>query len=108
MSDTARTVLVVDDDPAILRLVEKMLKARPVKLLQAPRAADALRICEQEPVDLLITDMAMPEMDGNKLADRVLKLYPTMSVLLISGHYKEAPQPSERLRFLKKPFFPSD
>jgi DNA-binding NtrC family response regulator len=109
MSDLVRTVLIVDDDPQILRLVETMLKARQVKLLTAPRASDALRICEQEPVHLLISDVAMPEMDGNKLADRVLRLYPDASVLLISGHYNELPEAtSERLRYLKKPFFPSD
>jgi DNA-binding NtrC family response regulator len=109
MSDPVRTVLIVDDDPQILRLVEKMLKPRQVRVLIAPRAADALRICEQEPVHVLISDVAMPEMDGNKLADRVLRLYPHASVLLISGHYKELPEvTSGRLRYLRKPFFPSD
>lgn len=109
MSDSVRTVLIVDDDPQVLRLVERMLKPRPVRILVAPRAADALRICEQEPVHLLISDVAMPEMDGNILADRVLRLYPEASVLLISGHYKELPEvKSERLHYLKKPFFPSD
>jgi DNA-binding NtrC family response regulator len=109
MSADVRTVLIVDDDPQILRLVEKMLKPRPIKVLMAPRAADALRICEQEPVHLLISDVAMPEMDGNKLADRVLRLYPDASVLLISGHYKDLPEvKSERLRYLRKPFFPSE
>jgi DNA-binding NtrC family response regulator len=109
MSDDVRTVLIVDDDPQILRLLEKMLKPRQIRLLSAPRAADALRICEEEPVHLLISDVAMPEMDGNKLADRVLRLYPYASVLLISGHYKELPEvQSDRLRYLRKPFFPSE
>jgi DNA-binding NtrC family response regulator len=109
MSGDVRTVLIVDDDPQILRLVEKMLKPRHVRVLLAPRAAEALRICEQEPVHLLISDVAMPEMDGNKLADRVLRLYPDASVLLISGHYKELPEvKTDRLRYLKKPFFPSE
>ena len=75
----------------------------------APRPADALAICQNEPVHLLISDVAMPEMDGTRLAERVLDLYPDAAVLLISGHYKEAP-PSARARhvtFLRKPFFPS-
>jgi len=109
MGDSVRTVLIVDDDPQVLRLVEKMLNGRRMKILVAPRAAEALRICEQEPIHLLISDVAMPEMDGNKLADRVLRLYPGASVLLISGHYKDLPEvKSERLRYLRKPFFPSD
>ena len=107
--DHTRTVLIVDDDPQILRLVEKMLRSRKVKVLLAPRPTEALQICEQQDVDLLISDMLMPEMDGNKLAERVLKLRPAASILLISGHYKEPPATarSGQVRFLKKPFFPS-
>lgn len=108
MSKSPRTVLIVDDDPHILHLVEKMLKPRPITVLVAPCAADALAICERQPVDLLISDVAMPEMDGNTLADCVLNRYPGASVLLISGHYREAPPDSPRLRHLKKPFFPSE
>lgn len=109
MSAAPRTVLIVDDDPNILRLVEKMLRPRGVNVLVAPRPSDALRICEEQPVDLLISDYAMPEMDGAKLADRVLKLRPEASVLLISGRYREGEKPlhSGRMRFLAKPFFPA-
>src|SRR4051812_18882634 len=109
MSVAPRTVLIVDDDPNILRLVEKMLKSRQVNVLAAPRPSEALLICERQPVHLLISDVAMPEMDGNKLADRVLKLHPEAFVLLISGHYRadEPPPTSDRIHFLPKPFFPS-
>lgn len=109
MSVAPRTVLIVDDDPNILRLVEKMLKPRGVTVLVAPRPSEALRICEQQSVDLLISDFAMPEMDGAKLADRVLQLRPGASVLLISGRYKEEDVGANngRLRYLPKPFFPS-
>ncbi|MBZ5623134.1 MAG: response regulator [Acidobacteriia bacterium] len=109
MNDRIRTVLIVDDDPQILRLVEKMLRQRNVNVLSAPRPTEALLICQREPVDLLISDVLMPEMDGNKLAERVLKLHPEASILLISGHYKDPPPvaKSSQVRFLKKPFFPS-
>jgi len=104
-----RTVLIVDDEPQFLRLVEKMLGSSGVKVLMAPRASEALRICETTPVDVLISDVSMPEMDGIRLAERVLKLHPKASVLLISGQYEEAPPGTKaaRIRFLKKPFFPS-
>ncbi len=104
-----KTVLIVDDDPQILRLVEKMLGPRQVKVLLAPRPSAALRICAEQLPDLAIVDVALPEMDGDKLAERILKLQPGAAVLLISGHYNSLP-PSLRLprvRFLKKPFFPS-
>jgi CheY-like chemotaxis protein len=108
MNDRTRTVLIVDDDPQILRLVEKMLRPRNVNVLSAPRPTEALLICQQQAVHLLISDVLMPEMDGNKLAERVLKLHPNAAILLISGHYKEPPAAAKgHVKFLKKPFFPS-
>ncbi len=110
MDERTRTVLIVDDEPQVLGLVEKMLRPRRINVLVAPRAADALRICEREPIHLLISDIRMPEMDGDKLAERVLKLHPRAAVLLISGYAKESPAVGKggRVRFLRKPFFPSE
>ena len=108
MPEGTKTVLIVDDDPQILRLVERMLGGRSVKVISAPRPSEALRICESERVDLLISDVAMPEMDGNRLADRVLKLHPETGVLLISGVRDASTVKNGRIRFLKKPFFPAD
>ena len=109
MFETTRTVLIVDDDPQILRLVRAMLGPQDVKVLAAPLPSDALRICAEETVDVLISDVTMPEMDGNKLADRVLKLHPRAGVLLISGTVSQTPaMKAGRVRFLKKPFFPAE
>jgi CheY-like chemotaxis protein len=110
MDERTRTVLIVDDDPQMLRLVEKMLRPRNVNVLIAHRPAIALSICESQPVHLLISDLAMPEMDGGKLAERVLELHPGASVLLISGKYKEPPAAPRagQVLFLRKPFFPSE
>ncbi|HJT90316.1 MAG TPA: response regulator [Bryobacteraceae bacterium] len=110
MSGPIRNILIVDDDPQILKLVQKMLGGHDFHIQLAPKPSDALRICETEPLHLLISDIAMPEMDGNKLTEKVLKLHPGASVLLISGHYKEEPAAarSGRVQFLKKPFFPSE
>jgi len=104
-----QTVLIVDDDPQILRLVERMLGARKVTVLVAPRPSEALEICQRQTVDLLISDIAMPEMDGVRLSERVLKLHPNAQVLLISGTAREAPAlaDSRRVHFLRKPFFPA-
>ena len=60
-------------------------------------------------MDVLISDISMPEMDGIKLAERVFKSHPRVSVLLISGAVDEAPVvKGGRVRFLKKPFFPAE
>jgi DNA-binding NtrC family response regulator len=109
MPEPTRTVLIVDDDPQMLRLVRAMLGPQNVRVLAAPLPSDALRICGEETIDLLISDVSMPEMDGNKLAERVCKLHPHASVLLISGAVNDVPaMKSRRVRFLKKPFFPAE
>ena len=110
MGDAVPTILIVDDEPQILRLVETMIGKHRANVLAAPRPSEALRICETQAVDVLISDMSMPEMDGMKLAERVLKLHPRAQILLISGQYKDPPAAarSGRVKFLKKPFFPSD
>jgi two-component system cell cycle sensor histidine kinase/response regulator CckA len=108
MRSPQRTVLIVDDDRQILRLVEKMLRPQGVNLLSADRPSEALRICEGQPVHVLISDVAMPEMDGGKLAERLLKLQPEARVLLISGQAKvPAVAKLPNVRFLRKPFFPA-
>jgi len=109
MFEDPRLVLIVDDDPQILRLLRAMLGPQNVRVLAAPLPSDALRICGEEKVDILISDISMPEMGGNKLAERVFKLNPRVSVLLISGAVDEAPPvKGGRVRFLKKPFFPAE
>jgi two-component system, cell cycle sensor histidine kinase and response regulator CckA len=108
MNSPPRTVLIVDDDLQILGLVGKMLKPHGITVLSASRPSDALRICEAQPIHLLISDVVMPEMDGGKLAERFLKLQPEARVLLISGQGKEpAVTKLPHVRFLRKPFFPS-
>ena len=109
MFEATRIVLIVDDDPQILRLLRAMLGPQNVKVLSAPLPSDALRICGEETVDVLISDVSMPEMEGNKLAERVFKLNPRVRVLLISGAVDEAPAvKGGQARFLKKPFFPAE
>jgi CheY-like chemotaxis protein len=108
MTQPARTVLIVDDEPQMLKLVEKMLKARNFQIHVAPKPSDALRIAEAGPVHLLISDIGLPEMDGRKLTEKILQLHPQAYALLISGRYRDKTPKSDRVRFLGKPFFPSD
>jgi len=109
MPDQPPTILIVDDEPQVLRLVEKMLGGRRANVLVAAKPAAALAICESQPVDVLISDVVMPEMDGRRLAERVLELHPQARVLLISGYYKDTLPTGKpgQVRFLRKPFFPS-
>ena len=109
MSEPEKTVLIVDDEPQMLRLLQAMLGPQRVEVLSAPRPSDALRICGERIIDVLISDCSMPEMDGGKLAERVWKLHPNAAILLISGDRTDAPHVrGGRVRFMRKPFFPGD
>src|SRR3954465_8489799 len=90
MTDPPRTVLIVDDDAQMLRLLQAMLGPQQVEVLSSPRPSEALRICGERSIDVLISDFFMPEMDGGKLAERVWKLHPNAAILLISGERTEA------------------
>jgi CheY-like chemotaxis protein len=108
MNAAPRTVLVVDDDRQILGLVERMLRPQGVVVLSVNKPSEALKICEEQTVDVLISDVMMPEMDGGRLAERFLKLRPEGRVMLISGQAKVPPAAKlPHVRFLRKPFFPS-
>ena len=109
MPELGKTVLIVDDEPQMIRLMQAMLGPQQVEVLSAPRPSDALRICGERSIDVLISDFSMPEMDGGKLAERVWKLHPNAAILMISGDRVEAPRVrGGSVRFLQKPFFPAE
>jgi CheY-like chemotaxis protein len=88
---SARTVLVVDDDPGALALIAELLLEEGYWVLQASNGADALGVLEREvSVHLLLTDIAMPGIDGLELAIRAKARRPDLRVLYISGYMKGA------------------
>ncbi len=78
-------ILVVDDELALLNLTCEILELHGFNVSAAESAGKALEILEREPVDLLISDVIMPEMDGYQLADIVKGKYPDIKIQLISG-----------------------
>lgn len=79
------TILVVDDEPALLSLSCEILSLHGYNVFAAENAKKALDILEHEIVDLLISDIIMPEMDGYQLAAIVKEKYPTIKIQLASG-----------------------
>jgi two-component system cell cycle sensor histidine kinase/response regulator CckA len=112
VSARARTVLLVDDNEGVRVLSARVLEEAGYSVLEASTgrgALDVLRAREQV-VDLMITDVRMPQMSGGELAAEVKQLQPTMPVLFISGYTEEpfgrrSPVPSS-IRVLQKPFTP--
>jgi len=85
------TVLVVDDDPSIRRLVKDMLLPLGYSLLVAHDGEEALKIAEKSetPVDVLLTDVIMPNMNGRQLAGLFHSRYPGSKIIFMSGYTYE-------------------
>jgi CheY-like chemotaxis protein len=82
------TILVVEDEPALVRLATRALEDQGYVVLTATNAADALRLASSHAgeIHLLLSDVVMPEMNGRDLAAALQKLRPTLKLLFMSGH----------------------
>jgi len=81
------TLLVVDDEPEMRAMVVRQLESRGYEVLAASNASEAMQLlATREPVDLLVTDVAMPGMNGIDLANAVRLSSPALKVLFVSGH----------------------
>jgi two-component system cell cycle sensor histidine kinase/response regulator CckA len=104
------TILIVEDEDAVRSFAVRALKARGYDVLEAANGEDALALMRQRgrPVDLLVSDVVMPGMDGPSLAKRLREEFGQGKVILISGYAEDAIRKSlERapgMEFLPKPF----
>jgi PAS domain S-box-containing protein len=87
----AETILIVEDEDLVRALASRSLRERGYRVVEARQGVDALRQLEEAPsgVDLVITDVVMPEMGGRELARRLAALRPSLPVLFISGYTGE-------------------
>jgi len=79
-------ILIVDDEPALRELTREILSIAGYKVLVADDAEAALTILAREPVDLMISDIIMPKMNGYDLAKAVNEKYPLIKIQLASGY----------------------
>jgi two-component system, cell cycle sensor histidine kinase and response regulator CckA len=101
--------MLVEDDEAVRNLVRTMLETKGYNVLAAAGADEAERLCGQiGGVDLLLTDVVMPEVNGRVLAERLAALSPSMRILFMSGYSDEAVyrhgEISPNASFIEKPF----
>jgi PAS domain S-box-containing protein len=87
-AEANETVIVVEDDPSMRRMTERILSRTGYEVIGSPGGRDALRLLEARngKIDLLLTDVVMPEMSGTELASRASALYPDLRILLMSGY----------------------
>lgn len=99
------SILVVDDDPALLRLLGDTLEAIGYQVTQVDSGAKALDILQETVFDLMITDIKMPDIDGLQLFRKVRRQFSQMPVLFITGvASQEIMASAEADGFLSKPF----
>jgi two-component system, cell cycle sensor histidine kinase and response regulator CckA len=107
----SETILLVEDEPLVRRLVRDTLERSGYSVLEASHGEEALRLCEKygREIQLLVTDVVMPEMSGPELAAHVAAVQPELKVLFISGYTDVATVHQgvlENAPYLQKPFTP--
>ncbi|HEY1338714.1 MAG TPA: response regulator [Bryobacteraceae bacterium] len=97
-----RTALVVDDEPPIRAFIRVILEREGFRTLEAEGGRDAWTAVELlgGRLDVLITDIQMPDGDGLTLARAVTRAYPSIPIILVSGRVK----PDDDFEFVEKPF----
>jgi two-component system cell cycle sensor histidine kinase/response regulator CckA len=104
------TILLVDDDQALRRLVQRILTQQGFHILEASDGAEALQVAAAyaEPIDLLLTDVIMPKVNGLVLARRLLHERPGIGVLYMSGYVEKSILLTKHPEsiVLQKPFTP--
>jgi two-component system, cell cycle sensor histidine kinase and response regulator CckA len=105
-------VLVVEDEDELRRLAVRELEERGYLVLAAANGVEAMAVARslERPIDLVVTDVVMPEMNGVELAESLVDLWPSVAVLFMSGHLDEGAMERHPLDpdadLLPKPFTP--
>jgi CheY-like chemotaxis protein len=104
--DGNETILLVDDEPSILRATARMLEGRGYTVLSAPGPKEALALVRTHAgkIHLLLTDVIMPSMNGRDLAQEVVALRPQVRCVFMSGFTAEVLDGKPAVHFLQKPF----
>jgi PAS domain S-box-containing protein len=104
----SETILLVEDETSVRDLAQRMLEEGGYRVLSAASGHDALLLCttNREHLDLIVTDVVMPQMRGVELAQRVALIRPGIRVLFMSGYTDNTIDPSisGSVSFLQKPF----
>jgi two-component system, cell cycle sensor histidine kinase and response regulator CckA len=112
MSNPVETILVVDDEETVRRFSSRVLEKHGFDVLSAGTGSEAIAAARERgrPVDLLLTDVMMPEMNGRQLAEHLLSRYPSLRILFMSGYAADVLTSNVGLvpgaAFLAKPFKP--
>jgi PAS domain S-box-containing protein len=108
------TILLVEDEPTILRMTRMMLERKGYSVLSAATPTEAMEKATHHsgPIDMLMTDVVMPEMNGRDLAGQIVHLYPDIRLLFMSGYTSNVIAHQgildDWVSFIQKPFSMAD
>jgi len=109
-TDTAKTILLVDDEESLMFFLQKLLLREGYKIAMANNGKEAVDIYKssQDKFDLILMDITMPVMSGIEAYKELLKHDPGVTILLMSAYSKESFENIENINFIRKPIFPID
>ena len=113
MTNKTKNILVVDDDPAICRLVADAVTEPEFQIYTAKDGVDALRMIDDPSmtIDLLLVDVVMPRLNGPELVRVVSSHYPEIKIIFMSGYSNDVLDRygivASRIRYMQKPFTPA-
>lgn len=82
-----RTILVVDDDPGVREVIRTMLESAGYKVCIAANGKEAMKILKADGIDLILTDLVMPEQEGIETIKALRHEYPELKVIAMSGAF---------------------
>jgi CheY-like chemotaxis protein len=108
------TILLVEDTDNLRNLLQRVLEGNGFSVIPATDGAEALRLCQEHDgtIDLMVSDIVMPRLNGLQLSGQVRAAHPAMKFLFITGFAEEFPELRELIKhgaiILEKPFLPSE
>ena len=113
-SGGSERILVVEDEESVRNAAVRILRLLGYQVFEAANGEQALQICieQEEPVDLILSDVVMPEMDGHELGHQIRKIWPEVSFLFMSGYTREGLNQrggglESGVFYISKPFTPA-
>ena len=100
-------ILVVDDDPMVCKVVVTILQKYGYSVFDAPSGQHGLKCVVEHPeIELVLSDIVMPELSGLEMVNRILEMRPAMKVIFMTGYGGDNPPTHQVKRFgvLEKPF----
>jgi two-component system, cell cycle sensor histidine kinase and response regulator CckA len=111
MTQGTKTILVAEDEPLVRNMITMLLQGRGYAVLEAGNGLEALQVAREHShaeIDLLLTDVAMPQMDGIQLVREFRNAFPNTKIILMSGYTGESKlqyvTDESDITFLEKPF----